>query len=380
MTNRSTPTFFTLFLVAIVALFFGALGGALVAHSATPKTTTKVIAASSSNTVSNESAPATQPLSWVEVVKRASPAVVTIVNQQPNQTDFFGNTVPGAKEEGSGFIVDRRGDIVTNYHVVQAAQSLTVVFSDGQKSSAQLVRSDPLSDLAVIRVHTKTQSVLRFGDSSQLQPGQPVLAIGSALGEFRNTVTSGVVSALGRTITEPNQDVLQNMIQTDAAINQGNSGGPLLDDRGEVVGINTAITRGASQTDLFGLSTSPVAEGLGFAIPSATARNVVARLIANKPPAYLGVSYKQMSQQDAAFFNLPLGSYVVQVAAGSPAAKVGIKQRDIIVKVDGHNMTDTYQLQQAISEHAPGDVTKLTVWRNGKTMTLKVKLTSKPQK
>jgi 2-alkenal reductase len=256
---------------------------------------------------------------------------------------------------------------------------LTVVFSNGHQSKANIVRTDQVADLAVIRVHASVPAVLQFGDSSQLQPGEPVIAIGSALGEFRNTVTAGVVSALNRTIQEPSSGpTLQDMIQTDAAINQGNSGGPLLNDRGQVVGVNTAITRGASSTDIFGLSENAVAEGLGFAIPSNVVQNVARRLLQNKPPAFLGVSYQQVDQQAATFYNYPVGAYVLSVKPGSPADKAGIKTKDIITKIDGQSLSGQYTLQEMISNDVPGQSVKLTVWRSGKTFTVKVKLSAKP--
>jgi 2-alkenal reductase len=311
-------------------------------------------------------------------VRRVGPGVVTIISQQQGGQDLFGNPIAGGKAEGSGFIIDRKGDIVTNNHVIAQAQSLTVVFADGHQASAQLVRADPTSDLAVIRVNVPVPAVLRFGDSSKLEPGQPVLAIGSALGEFRNTVTSGVVSALGRTISEDNGNTLQNMLQTDAAINQGNSGGPLLDTRGEIIGVNTAVNRGSSQTDLFGISQSVVAVGLGFAIPSNTVNSVTSRLVKNKSPAFLGVKYHEVSRQESTYYSMPTGAYVLAVDKGSPADRAGMKLRDVITKVDGHSISDTLALEQLISNHSPGQTTTLTVWRSGKTLTLKVVLGTRP--
>jgi S1-C subfamily serine protease len=381
MKDRSKLGAASVLLVAVVALLFGGIGGAVVASQTTK---TKVVQATpqsapSSNPPGNTVA-STTPMSWVDVARRAGPAVVTIVNQQPPQRDIFGNTQPGAKAEGSGFVVDRKGDIVTNNHVVEGAQTLTVVFSDGHKASARLVRTDPLTDLAVVRVATKVNTILTFGNSNALQPGEPVLAIGSALGEYRNTVTSGIVSALGRAITEPTGIVLQNMVQTDAPINQGNSGGPLLNDRGQVIGVNTVITRGAQSSDPFGTTQSVVAEGLGFAIPSSTVQSVAARLVQNKAPAFLGVTYHQINQQDSTFYSLPQGAYVNTVTAGSPASKAGIRPRDIITQVDSRKLTDVIQLEQVIAEHEPGQTTTIRLWRNGKTMTVKVKLGAKPSR
>lgn len=366
-------------LVALLALVCGGIAGAVAGSRAVKTTVVQATAteAPNSSAVGNTVA-SSSPLSWVEVARRAGPAVVTIVNQQQSQRDIFGNIQPGAKDEGSGFVVDKKGDIVTNNHVVEGSQSLTVVFSDGRKAAARLVRTDPLTDLAVIKAATKVTTTLTFGDSSQLQPGEPVMAIGSALGEYRNTVTSGIVSGLGRAITEPNGIVLQNMVQTDAPINQGNSGGPLLNERGQVIGVNTAITRGSQAADPFGIGQSVVAEGLGFAIPSSTVQNVAARLVQNKAPAFLGVTYHQISAQDSTYYNLPTGAYINTIAPGSPAAKAGLHPRDVITQVDGRKLSDTYQLEQVIAEHEPGQITTLQVWRSGKTLTLKVKLGSKP--
>jgi S1-C subfamily serine protease len=330
-------------------------------------------------TPANYGAVAPRPLSWEQVAERDGPGVVTIVNQMAPTYDVFGNVIPGGKAEGSGFIIDRKGDIVTNNHVISGEQSLTVVFADGKSAPAHVVGADQDSDLAVIRVDVPVPAVLQFGDSSKLEPGEPVLAIGSALGEFRNSVTSGIVSALGRTIVEENGVTIHDMVQTDAAINQGNSGGPLLDDRGEVIGVNTAVNRGTSQTDLFGFNSgsSVVAVGLGFAIPSDIVKVMASRLASHKPPAFLGVSYHEVSSQEATFYNFPVGAYVNSVNPGSPAEKAGLKQRDVITEVDGNHINDSYSLAQAITSHAPGDVVTLTVWRSGKTITIKAKLASK---
>jgi S1-C subfamily serine protease len=377
MNRRSGLGVLGIFLMAILALGAGAIGGAAVASRTT---TTKII-----RTVAQPAAPvapasnvSATPMDWTSIVKRDGPAVVTIINQQAPQAGLFG-TVQGATDEGSGFAINHKGDIVTNNHVIQGAQKLTVVFSNGRKANAQVVRADQLSDLAVIRVNAPVPGVLAFGDSSRLQPGQPVLAIGSALGQFRNTVTAGVVSALGRTITEQNGVNLQDMVQTDAAINPGNSGGPLLNAQGQVIGVNTAITRGASQTDLFGQSQSPVAEGLGFAISSSTVRSVARRLMVNKPPAFLGVDYVAVTPQGATYYNLPIGGYVVKVTPHSPAAEAGLKARDIITKINGNAVSNPSLIGQIIGNYSPGQVINLTVWRSGKTMTVRVKLAAKAQ-
>lgn len=385
MQQRSSIGAGALVLVAILALIFGALAGGLVGRFA-GGTTTRIIQQASS-TPGSTTSPASvstnasgPPLSWEQVARQDGPAVVTIINQQQGTTDMFGNPVPGATAEGTGFIINHKGDIVTNNHVVAnaAPNGLNVVFQNGKKVPATLVRADVQSDLAVIKVGVPVTATLSLGNSAAMQPGDPVLAIGSALGEFRNTVTSGVVSAQGRTITEQNNVQLHDMIQTDAAINHGNSGGPLLNVHGQVVGVNTAIAGGTQQTNIFGGGTTDVPQGLGFAIPSNTVKLVVTRLLSEKPPAYLGVDYAIITQQDATYYNFPTGAYVQQVVQGSPAAKAGLRTRDIITKVNGTPLSgSSTALTDAIYNHFAGDTVTLTVWRSGKTMTLHVKLGAK---
>jgi len=388
MNNRSRLGMLGLVTVAVVALISGALGGYVAGKNATPSTTiirqTALPSGNSGNPASSvASIDSTAPMSWVQVAHEAGPAVVTVINQLKPQQGLFGYA-PVGTGEGSGFVIDHKGDIVTNNHVVDQAQSLQVVFANGKKANAQLVRADPLRDLAVVHVSVPVTAVLRFGDSNALQPGQPVMAIGSALGQYRNTVTAGVVSALGRTIQEPPSPKfsagvsLHNMLQTDTAINQGNSGGPLLNDRGEVVGVNTLISRGAQQTDIFGAGSSVVAEGLGFAIPSSTVSNVAARLVQNKPSAFLGVQYHQINQQEATYYNLPIGAYINAVRPNSPASRAGLHQRDVITKINGQPINDTYSLEQVVAEHTPGQTVGITIWRSGKTFTRKVKLGATP--
>jgi S1-C subfamily serine protease len=368
-------------LMAALALVVGGFAGAVAGRYFSTSSTTLVhqdTAAPSPTTVVDTGAPNMPAMSWVQVAKRDGPAVVTIVNQQQPQYDQFGNQVPGATDEGSGFVVDTKGHIVTNSHVVQSAGTLTVVFANGHKFAALLVRADPISDLAVVKVDTVAPAVLRFADSSRLQPGLPVMAIGSALGDYRNTVTDGIVSALGRTITEPSGVHLYNMIQTNAAINQGNSGGPLIDQHGLVVGVNTAINRGSTQS-IFG-GTGVAAEGLGFAIPSNTVSKVAARLMQNKPTASLGVDYQQISQQDAIYYNFPVGAYVRSVTPGSPGAKAGIQAHDIITRIDNNALSDQLTLEQILAGHSPGDVVSVAIWRNGATLDLTARLGAAPKK
>jgi 2-alkenal reductase len=204
-------------------------------------------------------------------VKQVGPAVVTIVNKQ-SVMGGRGRFPVQATGIGSGVIVDSRGYIVTNYHVIEGQQSLQVIFSDGTEAAARLVGGDEAADIAVVKVDTAVPAVAELGDSDALEPGQPVVAIGSALGDFRNTVTAGVVSAVHRDLDETLQTSLGDLIQTDAAINEGNSGGPLIDLNGQVIGINVAVVRSTGYQ-------GDTAEGLGFAIPANTARQIADSLI-----------------------------------------------------------------------------------------------------
>jgi 2-alkenal reductase len=256
------------------------LDGQIAATSAAPSAQVETTAANSAPATAptatatpRASGQATTPvLDATAAVQKAGPSVVTIVNTQ-TMAGRRGRSPVQATGIGSGVIVDSRGYIVTNYHVVEGQQSLQVIFSDGTEAAARLVGSDEAHDIAVVKVDTAVPAVAEFGNSDTLEPGQPVVAIGSALGDFRNTVTAGVVSALHRELDDTTQSTLGDLIQTDAAINEGNSGGPLIDLDGQVVGINVAVVRGSSNQ-------GAVAEGLGFAIPANTARQIADGLIA----------------------------------------------------------------------------------------------------
>src|SRR5437763_10602580 len=276
--------------VLLLGFLGGGAAGGIVARATAPTPVQKTIyvtktspgTAVSPAVAPNQPSPRTVDTSdrAVQVVQRVGPAVVTI---QTSGVDDQGNQFQAA---GSGVIIDTKGDILTNYHVVQGNEtSYQVIFKSGAKSGATLAGSAPYSDLAVIQVNASVPAWAPLGDSSKVQPGQTVLAIGSPLGSYENTVTEGIVSAVGRTLQEPNNGpLLTNLLQTDAPINHGNSGGPLVDLNGKVVGINTAVVRSSSDTtnptSPFGglltpfgnLPSGDQAQGLGFAIPSNTAR------------------------------------------------------------------------------------------------------------
>ena len=280
-----------------------------------------------------------------------------------------------ASAQGSGFVYDESGHIVTNQHVVAGATSIAVSFWNGVEVDAKHVGTDPSTDLAVLRVDGSKSLLrpLRLGDSSVVVVGDPVLAFGSPFG-LEGTVTAGIVSALHREMTAPNNYTITNTIQTDAAINHGNSGGPLLDRRGRVIGVNAQIE-----------SESGGSDGVGFAIPSTTVRSIVGQLIATGEVehAYLGIRMAQ----------LPDGVAVTEVLPGTPAEKAGLHPAtgttiiegqeqpsggDVVVEFDGEKVTSSVALQSAVDARRPGDTVSITVVRNGSRRTLAVTLGVRP--
>ena len=256
--------------------------------------------------------------SVTQSVERVGPTVVTVVGTVPGQNTFFGPT-GDQTVSGSGFFITDQGYILTNNHVVEGTTEVNIVLSDGTEQKATIVGTDLYSDIAVLKTDGKVPAVAKLGNSDVLKPGESVIAIGSPLGNFKNTVTVGVVSATGRSIDTGNGYQVENLIQTDAAINHGNSGGPLVDLAGEVIGINTLIVRNTGSGD--------VAEGLGFAIPVSTAQ-VVAQQIIQKgyfARPYMGISFQPINPDIAAQYNLPAqwGVYVTNVADNSPASEAG---------------------------------------------------------
>lgn len=314
----------------------------------------------------------------VAAVKRVGPAVVTVVNTMPRQRvfGFFGDNVQQPKGSGSGVIVSPQGYIITNQHVVEGYETLEVIFADGSATPADLVGTDQFSDLAVLKISHSVPAVAELGDSDQLQIGEAVIAIGSPLGDFKNTVTYGVISALGRSLGSDEGTTYEKMIQTDAAINEGNSGGPLVNLAGQVVGINTAIVRGNS----FG---GAVAEGLGFSIPARTVSDITSQLIAKgyveRP--YLGVRWQIITPDIARFNSLPMdwGVYVAAVVAGSTAAEAGIRAGDIITRIGDEAVSDDSGFVNLLNHHRVGENVTLEVWRDGQTLTATAVLQARPR-
>jgi serine protease Do len=291
---------------------------------------------------------------------------------------------PGVSQ-GSGFIISGDGYVLTNHHVIDGADEVTVKLSDSREFQAKVVGSDEKSDVALLKIDAKGLPALRLGDSRQLRPGQWVVAIGSPFG-LDHSVTAGIVSAVGREIQAPNQYLIDQVIQTDAAINQGNSGGPLINASGRVIGVNTQIATGNGGN-----------VGLGFAVPINTVRDVVSEIIdrGRVEHAELGIRARALTPEIARLFRFPVrtGLLVAEVFPDTGAARAGVRGGtqsvtvdgdswivggDILVAADGRRLTDVQLLRDIVSAKEPGDSVKLDVRRNGKRIVVTVKLGRQP--
>jgi S1-C subfamily serine protease len=329
-------------------------------------------------------------LTIADIYKRTAPGVVqiTATSTVPSENPF----APGSQSQnalGSGFVIDKAGYIVTNYHVVEGAKTIHVTFSNNTSNDAKLVGSDPSTDVAVLKVNVPASALttLQFANSDAVQVGDSVVAIGNPFGLAR-TVTAGIVSAIQREIASPGDYPLDHVIQTDAPINHGNSGGPLINARGEVIGVNSQIETG-------GVTEGNV--GVGFAIPSNTVKSVVAQLIQNGKVehASIGIYAQDITADVAKAFRLPVktGVIVEEVQQGTGAAKAGLKGGttdvtvagesyklggDIIVEANGIPVHDLSGLRDVVNGLEPGDTITLKVYRNNKQLTIKVKLGRRP--
>jgi S1-C subfamily serine protease len=325
----------------------------------------------------------TSSLSVTDVYDKASKGVVEITVGSTSSSFPLGPRDQQA--QGSGFVYDGAGHIVTNEHVVDGAESISVRFWNGQTSKATLVGTDPSTDLAVIKVNAPSSLLqpLTLADSSDVQVGEGVVAIGSPFG-LEGTVTAGIVSALHRQMTAPNNFTITDSIQTDAAINHGNSGGPLLDLTGKVIGVNSQIESDSGDN-----------AGVGFAIPSNTVESIVSQLVSSGDVqhAYLGVAVATIPDSIASQLNIPAGVEVTEVRSGTPADKAGLHAStgsspvagqgyptggDVITAIDGKKVTEAAELQSAIDAKRPGDTVSVTYVRDGKTKTVEVKLAVRP--
>ncbi len=362
--------------IIVTALVAGILSGSLSAAAVT-----NMLAPSGGNTT------VTQPPSGsnvasvhidessaiIKAVDDAMPAVVTI------RSITSGGPFGGSQGSGSGFIFNSNGWILTNRHVVQGASQLEVVFNDTSTMPATVYGIDTVTDLAIIKVDATGLPTVTIGSSAGLEPGQLAIAIGNPLGNFENTVTTGVISGLGRQITAGDatqnaSEDLSNLIQTDAAINPGNSGGPLLNSAGQAIGVNTAVSQDA--------------QGIGFAIPIDFARPLMDLAVAGKPLArpWIGVRYVAITKEIASQQNLPVDAGVLvsststqpAIVPDSPAAAAGLQDGDIVVAVDGLKVDRDHDLSTRILPHEPGDMVVLSVLRNGASMDVEVTLGTFP--
>ena len=385
----------------ILALIVGVVGGFLLATRLNLLPSTKAEYESVSSPVINE-----QVLenSFVKVAKEVGPAVVSISTEHTEKVgprnyfhsfgddefdrffgqffrDFFGE-IPERefkqKGLGSGFIIDEEGYILTNQHVIQDADKITVTLPDGRKFDAELKGSDVRSDLAVIKIKAPDLLVLKLGNSDEVEIGQWAIAVGNpygfAVGSAEPTVTAGIVSALHRSLpqTSYQRGNYTDLIQTDAAINPGNSGGPLVNLKGEVIGINVAI-----------FSPSGGSIGIGFAIPANSAKDILSRLIAGKKVLYgwLGISVQDVNQELTEYFGLSdqQGALVLKVLEDSPAEDAGFKEGDVIKKFAGKEIEDVRALLREVGRTAVGKVAEAEIVREKRTLTLKVKVKERPE-
>ena len=330
-----------------------------------------------------------------DIYRRSGPGVVQITSTSNGQSgvDVFGDPVEGQSQQalGSGFVVDKDGHIVTNYHVVQGASRVEVSFSNQDTVKATIVGTDPSTDLAVLKVDVPAKALtpLALANSDVVRVGDPVVAIGNPFG-LERTVTAGIVSALQREVRSPNNYTIDHVIQTDAPINSGNSGGPLIDADGRVIGVNSQIETGNGAGGNV---------GIGFAVPSNTVKSVVAQLLddGRVDRAYLGVTLQDVDAEVAGVLKLPAkeGVLVGAVQDGSAADKAGLEGGetqvvvagesyqlggDMIVAVDGKDVTSVDQLREAIAAHTPGETVRLTVvHQDGKRETVTATLGRAPE-
>jgi putative serine protease PepD len=348
----------TLALSLLAAACLGAGGGAVAyATLSDGNTVVKQVTVQRSEPVASSSA----PLSVNQIYRRAYRGVVEItVTQSGTAQPFPGGDTRPQRAQGSGWVYDSEGRIVTNEHVVDGATSIEVQFWNGKTYFARVVGTDKSTDLAVIQVDAPSSQLhpLSLGDSSKVKVGDGVVAIGSPFG-LEETVTSGIVSALHRAIGAPNQFTINDSIQTDAAINHGNSGGPLLNSQGRVVGVNAQIR-----------SDSGGNEGVGFAIPSNTVRSIASQLISSGKAehAYLGISIDSTSPN----------ARIAEVKPSTPAAKAGLKAGDVITTVDGTTIASGDDLTRAIDSHKPGDTVTLKYRRGGSEHSVELTLATRP--
>ncbi len=379
--SKKLFTFLAVGIVIVVAILGGAVGEKLFGYKLLDRW---FPARGDSGMVQQTNKVVNEESVVIDAVDKVSPSVVTIGikrTQKPADLydpfdpfgNFFGNPRGGqtskpVQDIGTGFILSKDGLIVTNKHVVSDTDATYRVFVGGDKEyPVEKIYRDPVNDLAILKVNASGLKPVELGDSSKLRVGQFVIAIGTALGEFRNTVTTGVISGLGRGITagDPfgDSERLDNLIQTDAAINPGNSGGPLLNSAGQVIGVNAAVASGA--------------QNIGFAIPINLVKESIDSFnnTGQFSRPFLGVKYRVIDRKTAILNDLPQGAFVQEVVPGSAAHKAGIAEGDILIRIEGEKIGDSASgLSRLIAAKKVGDKVKIDLWRDGQEKTVIVVL------
>lgn len=368
--NKRTFIAFTATLSALLLLSFGVIGGVLISQYFAPNDSPSLTATTDGNTTITQ-----EESSIAAVAEKVGPSVVSIVTKT-RTSSYFGAS--SGEAAGTGILVSKDGYVMTNNHVIESAEDVSVIDSVGNAyDDVTVVGRDPLNDIAFLKIKSdKEFTAVSLGNSATLRTGQQVVAIGNALGQYSNTVTSGIVSGTGRPITansgDGNTESLTDLIQTDASINPGNSGGPLVNMAGQVIGINTAIVEDAN--------------GIGFAIPINSTKGILAGVLdtGKVSRSYLGVSYLTITPDVARENKLSVtsGAYVHTntgsnpVAADSPAAKAGLKNGDIITKINDETVGTQGSLSSILGAYRPGDKITITYLRDGKQATATVNLSS----
>jgi putative serine protease PepD len=360
--------------ILIAAVVGGVIAVLLVGGNTKTVSTTTVLQPGHSSEPTSFNSP--RGLTVNQIFRLAGPGVVDITTTSTQNTPgFYGFGQQQTQGEGAGVVFDTKGNIITDEHVVSGANQITVTFQDGRKAAASLVGSDTGADVAVIHVNVPASELhpLTFADSTKVQVGDNVVAIGSPF-SLPNTITAGIVSAVGRTISAPNQFTIPNAIQTDAAINPGNSGGPLLNASGQVVGLADQIETNNQNGQGEGSNS-----GVGFATPANTDVRIANELISTGKAknAYVGVSLNPQVAGGAAI-SRPSQSSQPPIAPGGPAAKAGLQPGDLITAVNGQRISSVNQFVATIANYAPGDTVTLTVQRGGQSKSIKLTLGSQP--
>ena len=355
-----------LFKAIAIVLIIGLLGGAVGGGSIYYVMKKQLNELSNRTVIANPQTFSTdsEALSASEAFEKVAPAVVIV--SVSGVIDYSGIIPKETSGIGSGFIINEEGYILTNYHVIKGAKEVVVTLSDGRDVNAKVVNYDENQDVAMLKIsddNIKVPAVVELGNSDALKPGEQVIAIGSPLSkEFGQTVTAGIVSATNRTV-KTSSGVELNLIQTDTAINPGNSGGPLVNTKGEVVGINNMKL--ASDT----------IEGIGFSIPINSIKDRIGSL--SKPILNLGISVREINSELGKQYNMDEGLYIVQVTEFSPAEKAGLQSGDLIVKFDGKRITTFNELKEIRDTKKEGDIVSIEIIRNGETKTVNLQLESK---